>query len=100
MLEGRLPAQGLVLVPCIALTWVRITVSLQPLLLVPVTVMNARLLFKHRQSQSLPRSGPSTMECSNLGEYNSVTAVIAVPSSNSGECKAPVLSTGSPNPCQ
>ncbi|KAG8316655.1 hypothetical protein J6590_044421 [Homalodisca vitripennis] len=40
------------------------------------------------------------MECSNLGAYNSVTAAIAVSSSNSDECTATALSTGSPNPCQ
>ncbi|KAG8246131.1 hypothetical protein J6590_081114 [Homalodisca vitripennis] len=54
VLEGRLPAQGLALVICNALTWVLI----------------------------------------------SVTAAIAVGSSNSDECTATVLSTGSPNPCQ
>ncbi|KAG8251158.1 hypothetical protein J6590_085823 [Homalodisca vitripennis] len=61
MVEERRPAQGLALVPWNALTWVRITVSLLPLLF---------------------------------------TAAIAVGSSNSDECTATVLSTGSPNPCQ
>ncbi|KAG8264984.1 hypothetical protein J6590_105387 [Homalodisca vitripennis] len=40
------------------------------------------------------------MECPNLGAYNGVIAAISVGCSNSGECKATVLSTGSPNHCQ
>ncbi|KAG8275487.1 hypothetical protein J6590_084967 [Homalodisca vitripennis] len=37
---------------------------------------------------------------SNLGALSSFTAAISVLSSNSDECTATVLSTGSPNPCQ